>query len=607
MRLFLLIALLISFTSGFSQQAELEIERLLNEQSKRALSAILLLERAEGESPKVLLYKSRYFQNLGEIEKSMILAQKGLSRKGSLLSAEFNKQLMIGHYLLGRTDSTIYYGQKLLGYTISKTEQAKANILIANAHWSLGNSTYAKGGYERALILSKETRDSNSISSSQNGLGLIYFQTENKLNEARSYFNEAVKYTPVNRPSNKANYLVNLSSVLIKQNRLDSALLILEKSEKIASTIGDKGILFSCFVNKGVILLSQNKLELAENNFKNAFTLIAAVGVNPIDVESLYLSWSDLEYKKGLFKSSRDYFKKYFELHEKRLNDEKSKKILLLQEQYNSAEKQKQIIELEVKQKKSELKERELDAAYVKAQLFYISALALFIILAIVIYVFYKRRKLENERVLEKDKRKAILEAVEKEKYRFSRELHDSLGGTLSMSKLMASQLSDEDVSSKIGQLLQIAIDDTRRISRDLYPTVLKVSGLKAALENLFDNLRISNPTVEFDFDMYDPPLKLSDSFSLHMYRVCQELTNNTIKYAQAKNVVLEIDFQSQNMFLRYRDNGVGIDMNTYKTGVGMNSIQERLANFNSSIDITSSVGKGFEIIIESEIEKAEE
>jgi signal transduction histidine kinase len=171
----------------------------------------------------------------------------------------------------------------------------------------------------------------------------------------------------------------------------------------------------------------------------------------------------------------------------------------------------------------------------------------------------------------------------------------------------MASQLSDEDVSSKIGQLLQIAIDDTRRISRDLYPTVLKVSGLKAALENLFDNLRISNPTVEFDFDMYDPPLKLSDSFSLHMYRVCQELTNNTIKYAQAKNVVLEIDFQSQNMFLRYRDNGVGIDMNTYKTGVGMNSIQERLANFNSSIDITSSVGKGFEIIIESEIEKAEE
>lgn len=126
MRLFLLIALLISFTSGFSQQAELEIERLLNEQSKRALSAILLLERAEGESPKVLLYKSRYFQNLGEIEKSMILAQKGLSRKGSLLSAEFNKQLMIGHYLLGRTDSTIYYGQKLLGYTISKNRTGKS-------------------------------------------------------------------------------------------------------------------------------------------------------------------------------------------------------------------------------------------------------------------------------------------------------------------------------------------------------------------------------------------------------------------------------------------------------------------------------------------------
>jgi len=607
MRLFLLIAFLFFIISVFSQRVEIEIERLLNEQSKKALSAIIQLERVEGETPKVMLYKSRYFQILGDIEKSIVFAQKGLSRKEVELSAEFNKQLMIGHYLKGSEDSAIYYGQKLLNHSISTTEKAKANVLLANAHWSLGNSSYAKEGYERALNLSKETQDSNSVSSSLNGLGLIYFQVENQLDKARAHFFEAVKFTPISRPLNKANYLVNLSSVLIKQNRLDSALFYLEKSENIAKIIKDNGILFSCFVNKGVVLLSKNKLILAENYFKNALALIASPGVNQSDVESLYLSWSDLEYEKGNYKSSRDYFQKYHELHESRVNNEKNKKIFLLQEQYNAAEKKQQIAELEIKQQKSELKEKELDAAYFKVRLIFLSVIAALIIISISIYILFRRRKLEAEKSTEREKRKAILEAVEKEKYRFSRELHDSLGGTLSMSKLMASQLSDEEVSTKIGQLLQIAIDDTRRISRDLYPTVLKVSGLKAAVDNLFDNLRISNPTVEFDFDMYDPPVKLSDSFSLHMYRVCQELTNNTIKYANAKNVVLEIDFQDQNMFLRYRDNGVGIDMNTYKTGVGMNSIQERLANFNSSIEIISSVGKGFEISIQSEIEKAEE
>jgi signal transduction histidine kinase len=184
---------------------------------------------------------------------------------------------------------------------------------------------------------------------------------------------------------------------------------------------------------------------------------------------------------------------------------------------------------------------------------------------------------------------------VEKEKYRFSRELHDSLGGTLSMSKLMVSQYIDNPNAEKIEDLLQIAIDDTRRISRDLYPSVLKISGLKAALVNLFETLQIANPEVEFDFDMSDFDTDLGDTISLHIYRVCQELTNNTIKYADAKNVVLEIEQEGLMLKLRYRDNGKGINLNTFKTGVGMNSIQERLSTLNGSILINSEPNRGFE------------
>jgi signal transduction histidine kinase len=167
----------------------------------------------------------------------------------------------------------------------------------------------------------------------------------------------------------------------------------------------------------------------------------------------------------------------------------------------------------------------------------------------------------------------------------------------------MVSQFNDTENVSKIESLLQIAIDDTRRISRDLYPTVLKVSGLKAALGNLFENLQHANKLMEFDFDMAELDYSLGDSFSLHIYRICQELTNNTIKYANAKNAVLEIDFDELTMLLRYRDNGIGIDMSNYKTGVGMNSIQERLAALDGQINIISTPGTGFEVRIRAPLE----
>jgi signal transduction histidine kinase len=72
-------------------------------------------------------------------------------------------------------------------------------------------------------------------------------------------------------------------------------------------------------------------------------------------------------------------------------------------------------------------------------------------------------------------------------------------------------------------------------------------------------------------------------------------LTNNTIKYADAKNVVLEIEQEGLMLKLRYRDNGKGINLNTFKTGVGMNSIQERLSTLNGSILINSEPNRGFE------------
>ena len=114
----------------------------------------------------------------------------------------------------------------------------------------------------------------------------------------------------------------------------------------------------------------------------------------------------------------------------------------------------------------------------------------------------------------------------------------------------------------------------------------------------------MSNTETEFDYDYDSENTSLSDAFGLNIYRVCQELTNNTIKYANATRAVLTIEVNDKKLSLRYRDNGQGINMKTYKTGVGMNSIQERISLYNGSTVVKSEPNKGFEIQINAETEE---
>jgi signal transduction histidine kinase len=580
-----------SFSQNLFQRAEIQLDNI----DPEAIKTIREIAKKEGYSTKLYTLESRFHQNNGNFQKSIVLARKGLKVATSKQKKEPLKLIMINHYLLSNLDSAIHFGQTYLRQNLTTQERSKALVLISNAHWSLGNYNYAEEGYKNALHAGKACKDSLSMSTALNGLGLIHFQNKNSLSKPISFFRRAIALSPITKPINKANYQLNIAGALIEKGEMSFAKKYLTQAEETAKQYNDIELLFSCFVNEGNIYLRTNELKEARKYLKLAENFEKSETLYTSNRENLYMSLSDLEYKEGNFKLSRDYYNKYYLLYNNRINDEKNKKIIILQEQFNTADKKKEIAELKIRNQQSELKQKRLDAAYFKAQSWFLTSLFLVVIIGIIGYLIYRKRSIALQQQAEKDKRKAILDAVEKEKYRFSRELHDSLGGTLSMSKLMVSQYTGNPNTDKIEKLLQIAIDDTRRISRDLYPTVLKISGLKSTLVDLFDTLQLANPNIEFDFAMTDEEVHLEDNLSLHLYRVCQELTNNTIKYADATNVVLEIEIEQSTLKVRYRDNGKGFDINKLKTGVGLNSIQERLSSLNGIISIQSELNKGFE------------
>ena len=75
-------------------------------------------------------------------------------------------------------------------------------------------------------------------------------------------------------------------------------------------------------------------------------------------------------------------------------------------------------------------------------------------------------------------------------------------------------------------------------------------------------------------------------------------MINNTIKHAQASEIDLVVYESGGQILVAYSDNGVGMDENNVKKGLGLNGIRYRVENYKGSFNLESSAGKGFSAIL---------
>ncbi len=211
----------------------------------------------------------------------------------------------------------------------------------------------------------------------------------------------------------------------------------------------------------------------------------------------------------------------------------------------------------------------------------------------------------------ETDKRimNAIIEAEEKERNYFSKELHDGLGPILSSLNMYFEWLSntnnkkEKEVILTNGFLnIKEAINTVEEISNKLTPRTLNTFGLSAAVESFIGKLRNTdsvNISFETNFDK-----RLTLNLEAAIYRVITELINNTIKHAKAAEAHVEISYSTSNndLNVNYTDNGIGFDYDEKiqdQSRYGLVNILERIKTFNGSINFNTSPGKGLKVQIE--------
>ncbi len=553
-------------------------------------------------------------------------------------------QISTNYHSNGQLDSAILYFQNGLQL---KREMNDPEGLISD-YIALGNLFRERGNYEeaqqqlmQALNMTETEQDTFSMMTIYSEMGDIY-AAQNVWNVAEDYFNKALQLArSKNSRFMEAGAYKKLGNIFQLQKKDIAAVenyeAALEIYEQLKNKINAADILMSLsqvyknddqFVKAKTLLLEalenssrsqdmmstlSTKLALAEIEIKlgnhqkgiaYAEECLGAFGEmeDKEGLRQVYLLLAEAYARTGNFKKAYQFHLNFNSVKDSLMSIDRAVAIKKYDLLYTTEKKDKEITQqkLEIEKQRGEIQRR-------NNQLLILGGgLALVILLASLLFFIYLKNKQLNQQkimVLEKEKEtqglKSVIEGEEKERKRIARELHDGLGAVLATVKMQISSIQyklPEAESLPAYQKAESLIDDAcrtvREISHNLMPHVLEQEGLEFAIDDLCQTLSKHND-IEFEFNYFGKEERLSDVLKTTIFRVTQELLKNIIKHAQAKEVIVQLTIEEDEIILIVEDDGKGFDVSTSHKGIGLENIRSRIAYLKGTLEIDSTAGQG--------------
>jgi signal transduction histidine kinase len=212
-----------------------------------------------------------------------------------------------------------------------------------------------------------------------------------------------------------------------------------------------------------------------------------------------------------------------------------------------------------------------------------------------------------NAHSVAEDRLRRTMEASERERRYWARELHDeTLQGLGALRVLLASALrrgSPEALNGAVSEAVdELAgeIDKLRALITELRPAALDELGLAAAIEALAERSSLTaGLQIHSDLALEHhggSGARLSPELESTVYRLVQEALTNVVKHARAERVDLRVGEENGRIDVSVRDDGVGFDPAARAPGFGLVGMRERLAMVGGTLQIDSSPGKGTEL-----------
>ena len=526
--------------------------------------AELKKEIAEAKEPKdkiapytdlgiIYFNESNFVEALNNFTKSMKIAESVDSK--FQIGSNCNN-ISATYYEVGKYEEAVKYAKK----AISIFEQLDDYNGLANAYNSLGLGYYMmkiNDKCEEAFIKSIEyeikKKDSLGINIGYKNLGAFYFELGDTLKGIESV-EKGVKFLPTD------------SDV---RSKYKSYLTLAEVYCYSHDLINAKRYIDSC---------SNYIYELEKDKFYH-------------HVDDYYYVLYSFYSQKGDFQQALENFKHYSQIKDSVLNIESNEQLLEIKTKY------------ETEKKEQELKEEKLKSAQEKQKFnLYITILIIALLGLIFLVMFLRNRHKHKTEILLRERNELVLSKVleteEKERTRIAKDLHDGIVQDLVAIKHQLNKTVDLEPNESKENVKSIALDieragnELRDISYQMMPLTLKEYGLEKALDSLLQKT-CGALNISYDFELINVHQKLEEKIEVSIYRICQELINNSVKHSQASQIGLLIQGKGDHLQIIYEDNGVGFDADSITKGIGLNSLDSRIELIKGSFTIDSEISKG--------------
>jgi signal transduction histidine kinase len=348
---------------------------------------------------------------------------------------------------------------------------------------------------------------------------------------------------------------------------------------------------------QGDYLIEMGRYADARNMGKEALQL--ADTSNRLDMRLLYDMLKRSAIWLNLPEEAIHYSQEQIRMKEADLNKDWAQKIAEVDTKYNTEKK-----ELEITALKNEKKTNTI---------LIVSLLAILAAGAGTAYSLYKnlkqRQLLSAQRIKELEQERqitatqSVLEGETTERARLSRDLHDGLGGMLSVAKLKISTMKGnltipEEIVSSLNsamELIDSSIKELRRVAHNLMPESLMKYGLNAALADF------CHSTDKVTYHFFGNDRRSDEKTEIATYRIVNELVNNSLRHSEAENINVQLLIDDTRIHVIVEDDGKGFDMETAeaKGGNGLKNIRSRVTSLGGKLEFITGLGKGTEVNVE--------
>ncbi len=356
--------------------------------------------------------------------------------------------------------------------------------------------------------------------------------------------------------------------------------------------------------NLGQVYLKKKEYATALRFSKQALALAQEYKFDEVQTTSL-LNLVYAQEQSGNIAESFNYLKRYVQLNDSVQSRNSQKKVFELEAKYQA---QKKELELQAKQ----------DIIAQKSSLNYLlsgSTLLLLVTLSLLYLNYRHKQKLQQQRIADLEMQQqltataAVLKGEEQERTRLAKDLHDGLGGMLSGIKYAMGAMKDNLIMTlennqsfeRSMDMLDSSIKEMRRVAHNMMPEILVKFGLDIALKDFCNDINQSGALNVTYQSIGMENAAVEQTTAITIYRVVQELVNNTMKHAAAKNAIVQITKLDGQIAVTVEDDGKGFDvaqMHKVK-GIGWTNIKSRVEFLKGSLDIQSGPGKGTSVHIE--------